>query len=530
MRRLLVIFCWAVVTPSFAQYGVMPIELFSDIQMQNNLKDSARQVHPEIKPYSAWSLQRYSSTPDSVSSFIDQAFQQRDEVVLKVVPIVGAGMFLERGNDQRSGLNSLAGLGVRFHLRNRLYLNADWSISYADFPSYYRTISDSLMVFPGMRIRNVHSKYIGLSSDQLTVNLAYKPSEHFELFAGRGKHFIGEGYRSVFLSDFASNYNYFRADASVWKLKYMMLYTQMRQTSDYPSAVKPLSNKYSSVHYLSVNLTKWWSIGAFECVVWESEDSAQRREIDINYLNPVIFFRPVEYGLGSSDNYLLGFSSTVRPATGWSIYAQVLLDEFLFGEVTAPLRRSISGDSTIRSGYWANKQAYQLGVKVLEPFNWANSSALAEVNIVRPFTYGHSNPRQSYTHLNQPLAHPLGANFVEWVQVLTWQPQRWRFALVSSFARKGYSTQQYFMGEDLLISNVERNQNEREYGNWLLQGRRVDVAQVRLIAGYTLIEAWNLRAEAIVHYRLERRPIQKNEMVYFGLGLKTALWNQDFNL
>ena len=86
------------------------------------------------------------------------------------------------------------------------------------------------------------------------------------------------------------------------------------------------------------------------------------------------------------------------------------------------------------------------------------------------------------------------------------------------------------MGEDPLISNREHDEINREHGNFLTQGRRVDVGNLRLVAGYTIIESWNLRAEAVVHYRVERTALKTRDMVYFGLGIRTALWNNYRNL
>ena len=284
------------------------------------------------------------------------------------------------------------------------------------------------------------------------------------------------------------------------------------------------------MHYLTLHINNYWSVGAFESVIWESEDSVVSRNFDFNYLNPLIFYRPVEYGIGSSDNSLLGFTSSVKPTPKITLYGQFLLDELVLGEWYAPVRKKITGDSTIKTGWWANKQSYQLGFKVQEPFGWKWGRVLAEVNMVRPFTYGHSNRSQSYTHLNTPLAHPLGANFIEWVQVTTWQPGKWHFGLFTAYSRKGYSNNLGYLGEDILISNTDRDDDNREHGNFLLQGRLEDVANVRLLVGYDLIPSWNLRAEAVVHYRHWRTQGLSYNTVILGAGIRTALWNDRANL
>lgn len=523
MRQTLVIGFFLWVCALKGQEVLLPLDVYTSWKTERTMSDSAVLVHPEVKPYTTWTHQRYAgSENDAINVYHSLALFRKNNSFFRISPRVNATGFIETGTRSQRGVESYIGAAIGAGFRNKVYLGADVLAGYTEPAFYIQKIIDSLRVVPGY---SRASRQGGYGFHQSTITLAWKPSKHIELMAGRGKHFIGEGYRSLFLSDFAPNYNYLRADLSVWKIKYMVLYTQMRQPQGYPNAFYPLINKYSTMHYLSLNITKWWSVGAFEAVVWESEDSVMNREFDVNYLNPIIFFRPIEYSLGSSDNSLLGFSTTFRPLKGLTLYSQVMLDEFLFNEVTASLRKRLSGDSTIATGWWANKQAFQAGAKYHELFGWKNSTVLGEFNFVRPFTYGHSNTAQSYTHLNHPLAHPLGANFIEWVAMAVWQPNRWNFGLRMTYARKGYSNSLGFLGEDPLVSNGERDKDNREHGNTMLQGRLEDVANLRLETGYTLVPAWNLRAEAALHLRTLRTESVSSVSSFFVLGLRTALWN-----
>ena len=64
--------------------------------------------------------------------------------------------------------------------------------------------------------------------------------------------------------------------------------------------------------------------------------------------------------------------------------------------------------------YLAGKYIDVLGVK--------NLDVQGELNLVRPFTYSHYDSSANYGHYNQPLAHPLGANFIEAVGIIKYQP------------------------------------------------------------------------------------------------------------
>ena len=56
------------------------------------------------------------------------------------------------------------------------------------------------------------------------------------------------------------------------------------------------------MHLLSFNVTDWLNFSVFESIVWQGKDTLNNRGFDINYINPFVFYRPVEYNIGSADN------------------------------------------------------------------------------------------------------------------------------------------------------------------------------------------------------------------------------------
>ena len=54
---------------------------------------------------------------------------------------------------------------------------------------------------------------------------------------------------------------------------------------------------------------------------------------DINYLNPIILLRPVEFSLNSPDNILLGLNIRYDLFSSSYIYSQIVLDEFSLTEL-----------------------------------------------------------------------------------------------------------------------------------------------------------------------------------------------------
>ena len=97
----------------------------------------------------------------------------------------------------------------------------------------------------------------------------------------------------------------------------------------------------------------------------------------------------------------LGIGGSYNFDDSYKLYGQFLLGEFV-------LREFIAG-----TGWWGNKYGIQLGIQTPEAFKISGLHLLLEGNLVRPYTYSHSNTLSNYGYEMQPLAHPLGANFIE---------------------------------------------------------------------------------------------------------------------
>lgn len=283
----------------------------------------------------------------------------------------------------------------------------------------------------------------------------YSPNKHMNFAVGHGKNFIGDGYRSLFLSDLATSYPYFKANFKYWKFNYTSVVAEF---IDLPSDIPGdglRQKKYGSFHYLDMSITKNWQVGLFESVIWGG-DSLQRFSFDLNYLNPFAVMRPLEFNLGSPDNMLIGFSSSLKLGSSYKLYYQFILDELLSRELIAG------------NGWWANKYGVQLGARVQNPNWFKNFTGRAEFNWVRPFTYSHKSSIESYAHMNQALAHPLGANFYEILLHGAYKYKRWLIQYKTNYYQAGKETND----STSIGADIQRSYNTRleEYDNTILQG------------------------------------------------------------
>lgn len=232
--------------------------------------------------------------------------------------------------------------------------------------------------------------------------------KYIDVQFGYDKNFIGDGYRSLILSDVGSPYTFMKLNTRIWKFQYQNIFAQMNATTAGANVVYP--KKYTAFHHLSLNVGKNFNIGLFESIVFGRGDSTRQGTFDASYLNPIIFYRSIEQANGSGDNSFVGLDFKYNFLRHFSLYGQFVIDELKFQEVKN------------QTGWWGNKQAFQLGLKYFNALGIKNLDLQAETNVVRPYMYQHSSDYTNYTHYNQPLAHPMGANFTEFIGIIRYQP------------------------------------------------------------------------------------------------------------
>ncbi|MHA6249826.1 hypothetical protein ACXYMU_17915 [Pontibacter sp. CAU 1760] len=298
--------------------------------------------------------------------------------------------------------------------------------------------------------------------------LNYALSDHVEIQLGHDRHVIGDGVRSLIYSDYAPPGFFLKLNTRVWKLHYMNLFQELISEFRRTGRDELFPKKYMALHRLGVNVTNNFNIGLFEQIVF----ARGKGKFELQYLNPVIFYRSIEQGLGSEDNAMLGADFRWNIQNRVQLYGQLMLDEFLLNEVKGG------------NGWWANKQAGQIGAKYIDAFGLSNLDLQSEVNIIRPYTYQHTDKFTNYQHYNQPLAHPIGANLYEFVGMVRYQPlPRLNLKAQAIFTQYGQDTDSLNYGGNVLLSYLDR---VSDYGNEIGQGVTTNQVYLDLTASYQI--------------------------------------------
>lgn len=324
----------------------------------------------------------------------------------------------------------------------------------------------------------------------VTFNLA----KYIHVQYAYDKLFIGNGFRSLELSDFSNDYLFLRLNTRVWKLDYEMVVAQTIQSV--PQVGRdPKAQNYMSLHHLSAQLAKWLNIGVYENIMENGNYGLQ-----LSYLNPVIFYRGIEGNLGASGKANVAFDVKSNIGRSVQLYGTLLFDEF---EIKELVRYS--------DGSWQNKQAIQGGVKYINALGIKNLDLQAEVNLIRPFTYFNYDSVTNFTHYNQPLAHPLGANVKEFVLLAKYQPipRLYIYGKIIHYLQ-GLDSGGINYGDNLFLTY---NTRPFQYGWHIGTGDQVHSTTLGLRASYEIFE--NTYIDVTGTRRTYDVQAQPNQNVFF---------------
>jgi hypothetical protein len=343
-------------------------------------------------------------------------------------------------------------------------------------------------------------------------------TQHINMQFGSSKQFIGDGIRSLIMSDFSKPHLFLKLNTRIWKIDYQNLFYELTDSA-YTTGAGTYKKKFGATHHLSINITKNFNLGFFETVIFKRSNNAY----ELNYLNPIIFYRAVEHSLGSPDNVILGLDYKWNIAHRFQVYGQIVLDEFLLANMRAQFFKPHSDPQW---GWWGNKYASQIGIKAIDFLGVRNFDLNLEYNYIRPFTYAYTDPSLNYTDFNQSMAHPLGANLKEFTWIIHYQPApKLMFVLRSFHTNTGTDTSAISYGADLLKSTHDKL---KLFGNATGQGLKTIINYYEINISYRVAQQLFLDAGFTYRSKVTEWDWQNSKNQYFSLGLRLNAAQKDF--
>jgi hypothetical protein len=491
-----------------AQFYNLPNEYFFNTITQKNLsKIDSVQTHSSIEPYIPFFNKRYEFVADSYKIFkyitddiaIDKVFfdhlihiKSKDKKYeFKVDPLLNIELgraysdttkYINTSTNTR-GFIASGSIGKDFYFETMFAENQSY------FPYYISNFNNQTKVVPGQG-RYKTFKTTGYDYAFSSGFISYQPIKNLNVQIGHGKQKIGNGYRSILLSDNAFNYPYIRA-TSQWlkgKLQYTNIYAVLMNLetggAKTPQFTEPLFQKKAiSIQYLTYNLNKRLNIGLFQSMVWNSADSMNRQHLEWQYFNPIIFSNLGFYGLNNKNNILLGANACFKITSKINAYAQFMADD-------------LSNETKL-----GNAIGFQVGIKYFDAFNINNLTIQLEYNDVKEGSYNSpfgTTSNQSFSHYNQTLAYTpgYGKEFI---------------------ALADYKYKRFFINTKLNLQWLTLN-NYEFYNNTI----------TRLAFGYTINPAYNLNVSLGYNYRQQiftDFKASNNNTTFYSLSVKSNLYN-----
>lgn len=415
-------------------------------------------------------------------------------------------------SDTRHGDTSFSsnsrGLIFRGKLADNFYFMSAAVENQVYYPDYLREYYKNKCVISGLG-RYKRFKTSGFDYSFAFGQIYWKPVNFLTVEAGHGKQFIGEGYRSLILSDFSSFYPFLKITGIYKKWQFVHMLTAFQEIKSNDSRELVYQRSHGTFTSVGYRFSEKLKLSLTESVIWQTFGEGNNNRFPATFFIPVPFFKPFMYGLSDPNNVSLGLNVSWRPTYSIMLYGQFLADDF------QKLHKEDSLDIY-------NRYGYQAGFRIIEPFKVMNLFLLAEYNRVMPYTYSSSLPRQAYAGMNEPLAHPLGANFGEIVIQGNYRFKSMYISASYSHALAGKDLSGTNYGTDIGISDTTATLGDL-YSESNPPGLRTTISNICLEAGYIINPKYNFIISAGIRMRSYKNESLTTETNIVFIKLSTNL-------
>lgn len=415
--------------------------------------------------------------------------------------------YFEAGQDSKYSdslyYTNTRGVLIRGSIGNDFAFESTFLENQAVMVDYMSDFVRSWEVMPGQgRVKKFKNN--GYDFANASGVITYSPFKHLNLMAGSGKLFVGNGYRSLLLSDNAFNYPYFKINFHSKKFSYTAAWASMQVIKNGRFTFNKLSEpiftkKAYTFQYFSYRPIKRVELGFFQAVIWKAQEPGNT-EFDFNILNPVIFTHTMQYNLYDINNVMLGANLNIKVTSSINLYGQLMVDDIN-----------------------NNKIGLQAGVKYFDVAGIKNLYVQGEFNKVNAYSYAAPTAFQSFSHYNQALAHPMGANFTEVLGIINYRFKDFFVNAKLNLIQYGKDKFGYYAGNsvirDYLVSDIQPNTMQIKSTTQLIDFK----------LGYLVNRASNLNiaiGAMLRDHKSDFNPLQTN-YIYVSIG--TAISNKYYD-
>jgi hypothetical protein len=489
-----------------SQFYNLPNDYNFSLLTERVLAEKDSSIHSGIKPYIHFFNPKYIHVADTHRIFkyiiddpaLDAMFFKHvvrveppgEKFKLRLDPILN----FEEGKDLSDTINRRLNTNTRGvigsgYIGDKFYFETMFAENQSTFPDYVSHMANTTLVVPGQG-RWKTFKTTGYDYAFSSGFISVQPIKNLNIQVGHGKQKIGNGYRSLLLSDNSFNYPYARFTQQWFKgrVSYTNIYAALMNLEPASKTITPNSErlfqkKAASFQYLSVNVTKYLNIGFFQGMIWQAGDDHNRQNLSWQYFNPVIYSNLPEYKLNNKNNILIGSDFKLKVNRKLNLYGQLMADDLS------------------NSNQNGNAVGYQIGINYFDVLGIKNLFLQIEYNNVNENSYNSplgTTTNQSYSHYNQTLAYTPGSG-KEFIAIAD------------------YKWKRFFVNMKYNYQNLLKN-GDYYYSNQLLNAK----------IGYLINPAYNFNVNLGVTYRAQNFnnfTNLNNQTNFIYLGVRTSIYN-----
>jgi hypothetical protein len=403
-------------------------------------------------------------------------------------------------------INNTRGFIVEGMILNKIAFSSSFYENQNIPVDYIYDYAAEFNVMPGQGRVKPYKALAGWDYAMSSAYLSYSPSSKVNMQFGHQKNFVGEGYRSLLLSDNTFNYPGLKVSFLFGEndaFQYTGIMASMQSLQRFSTFTTPealFKRKMGSFYYLSWNATPTLQLGLFEGMVWRRVNEDEELVMDGKYYIPVLGAGTALNGFSGENNAVVGLNAKFRPTPKTQLYGQLMVDD--------PSK---------------NQFGYQVGAKFYNIRDKEGFTVQLEFNKVTPYAYSHADPLQSFSHYNQALAHPLGAAFNELLGILNFDIPGSRFFTRCQVNIAAYDEddENNNSGRDIFRS-LDDQQN-------VIVGTKTNLVYTDAHIGFSMLKATNLQWVAGFSFRQLSTADNSHTTSYLYVGIRTNLINRYYD-
>ncbi len=467
----LVLVCCMTACPKLQAQFNSPIERNICLTVENDMNTSGETFFSSWHPY----LQEHTEYSNSTSLAWNQPYDKNNPwwkrklfeesllarkdsgYILFLDPVFDFSLGKESTTDRNlytntRGVRAGARLGKHFAFETDFYENQ------SIVPAQVDAFTTQWRVIPGQGLARRY-KDTGWDYSNASGYISWTPTKSQNIQFGHGKHFVGDGYRSLLLSDNAFNYPYLKYTCTFGRWQYVRTVASFMNIVP-KTDIYEFPKKTAGFDYLTVAIGKRLYVSLFESNIWANPDSTGRFKPTFSVFNPIILTNTLFTSNRKDMHLLVGLNAKYLLFKNVVVYGQLVFDDVM--------------NTMQQSGG-------QAGIKYFDVLGINGLFLQAEYNQVEKGTYSFTeNTAISYVHYNQAIAHPLGNNFRELVAFASYNYRRLRFEYRFNYAKEK-DTGVPPPSEFAVYSNGKKVIFNHIQAAWVLNPRTM----MQIAAGYT---------------------------------------------